>query len=103
MLTYAACKELTAKQFSALKKEGNPDTNEDIKSLVSAFDQKVAEALEIFSKTPENILTQPRMVGRKKLPSTVIGLYFHAAEHSQRHVGQLLVTASVVKDFKNII
>lgn len=99
MLTYAAGKELTEEQFSALKKEGNPATNENISSLVAAFDQKVEEALEIFSKTSENILTQSRTVGRKRLPSTVIGLLFHAAEHSQRHVGQLLVTASVVRDF----
>jgi uncharacterized damage-inducible protein DinB len=37
-------------------------------------------------------------VGRAKLPSTVLGLLFHAAEHTQRHVGQLLVTAKVVRE-----
>lgn len=40
-------------------------------------------------------LTEPRAVGRKQLPSTVMGLLFHAAEHVQRHVGQLLVTVRV--------
>ena len=44
-----------------------------------------------------NTGTEARTVGRKQLPTTVLGLYFHAAEHSQRHVGQLLVTVSVVK------
>jgi hypothetical protein len=28
----------------------------------------------------------------------VLGLLFHAAEHTQRHVGQLLVTARVVRE-----
>jgi uncharacterized damage-inducible protein DinB len=46
--------------------------------------------------TEEKTLTEPREVGRAKLPSTVLGLLFHAAEHTQRHVGQLLVTARVV-------
>lgn len=97
MLTYAAGKQLTEEQFSALENEGNPETAQQPETLVSAFEDKVEEALEIFRNTPAEILTQPRTVGRKKLPSTVMGLYFHAAEHSQRHVGQLLVTASVVK------
>jgi hypothetical protein len=39
------------------------------------------------------ILTEPRYVGRKMLPSTVIGLLTHIAEHTQRHVGQAITTA----------
>ena len=62
------------------------------------FSEKVNEALAIFKSTPEAILTEKRFVGRKQLPSSVIGLYFHAAEHSQRHIGQMLVTISVLKE-----
>jgi hypothetical protein len=36
-------------------------------------------------------------VGRMKLPSNVLGLLFHAAEHTQRHVGQVVTTAKVVR------
>lgn len=97
MLTYAEGKALTDAQFNYLKAEGNPETNKGVQHLVEAFDKKVKETLEIFKNTPESVLTEERTVGRKKLPSTVIGLYFHAAEHSQRHVGQLLVTVSVLK------
>jgi hypothetical protein len=46
----------------------------------------------------EQQLTASRTVGRNKLPSTVLGLMFHAAEHVQRHVGQLLVTARVLRE-----
>ena len=42
-------------------------------------------------------LLEPRGVGRKRLPSNVLGLLFHAAEHTQRHVGQLVTTAKVVR------
>jgi uncharacterized damage-inducible protein DinB len=31
------------------------------------------------------------------MPRTVIGLLFHAAEHAQRHTGQLIATAKVVR------
>ena len=98
MLTYAAGKPLSETQFEYLGNEGNPETNCGVDSLVMAFDQKIAEALEVFKNTPETILTEKRTVGRKELPSCVIGLLFHAAEHSQRHVGQLLVTVSVLKE-----
>lgn len=97
MLTYSAGKGLSEKQFLELKKEGDPGTGENVAFLVAAFDQKVEEALEILKNTAVESLTEFRSVGRKKLPSSVIGLLFHAAEHSQRHVGQLLVTASCVK------
>lgn len=98
MLTYAAGKELSEAQFSALKKEGDPGSEENVEYLVAAFDQKVQEALEVLKNTPEESLTEFRSVGRKKLPSSVIGLLFHAAEHAQRHVGQLLVSISVLKE-----
>ena len=37
-----------------------------------------------------------REVGRARLPSTVLGLLFHGAEHTQRHVGQIITTAKIV-------
>jgi len=97
MLTYAEEKPLSKKQFEYLRNEGveNPEVKMD--DLTHAFSEKVAQALDIFKNTPETILTEQRGVGRKQLPSSVIGLYFHAAEHSQRHIGQMLVTISVLK------
>ncbi|MET6991124.1 DinB family protein [Sediminicola arcticus] len=96
MLTYARSKPLTIEQFQYLKSEGSPNTKASITELVESFNTKVDEALEFCKTIPDNELTHERTVGRKKLPSTVLGLLFHAAEHSQRHVGQLLVTVSVL-------
>jgi uncharacterized damage-inducible protein DinB len=54
-------------------------------------------SLQQLSLTKENSLIDFRGVGRKQLPSTVVGLLFHAAEHTMRHTGQLLVTVKILK------
>lgn len=96
MLTYAKEKVLTEEQFLFLRNEGNGQNAPSSSVLISDFEKKVNEALAYFKTTSESALTEERFVGRKKLPSTVIGLLFHAAEHSQRHAGQLLVTVSAL-------
>jgi uncharacterized damage-inducible protein DinB len=47
--------------------------------------------------TPDDSLDEPRAVGRAALPSTVRGLLFHAAEHTTRHVGQIITTLKVLR------
>jgi hypothetical protein len=42
-------------------------------------------------------------VGRLQLPSTVLGLLFHAAEHTSRHVGQIVTTARIVQALSPIL
>jgi len=98
MMTYARGKKLSEEQFEFLNNEEKAVTHMSSKKLIVAFEQKVSEALQYFTSLNESELTEARHVGRKKLPSTVIGLLFHAAEHSQRHVGQLLVTVSVLRN-----
>ncbi|MBD3629542.1 DinB family protein [Cyclobacterium sp.] len=98
LFSYAAGKSLNSKQLEYLKKEGIPDPGLTSQMLVDTFENKVMQALAIFKSTTAETLMEPRYVGRKRLPSTVLGLYFHAAEHSQRHLGQLLVTVSVLKE-----
>ena len=41
-------------------------------------------------------LEEPRMVGKRKLPTTTGGLLVHVADHTQRHVGQAITTAKIV-------
>ncbi|GGW33340.1 DinB family protein [Arenibacter certesii] len=96
IMTYAQNRSLSEQQFQYLKQEGQPNSSITVSGLVSKFDKKVEEALLLFKQLPESELTMARTVGRKKLPSTVLGLLFHAAEHSQRHIGQMLVTIRVL-------
>ena len=98
MLTYAEGKKLSEEQFLALKNEGNPESRTSLLQLVRISEEKITDTINRLKLIDEATLTQSRTVGRRELPSTVIGLLFHAAEHVQRHVGQLLVTVSVLKD-----
>ena len=97
LFTYAEGHLLDEAQLNYLKSEGNESANENISNLVDRFQMQVSKAVEsLKSKDPE-ALYQFRGVGRSQLPSTMAGLLFHAAEHTMRHVGQLLVTARIMK------
>ena len=50
-------------------------------------------ALNQLRHTSRDRLLEFRGIGRAQLPSNVLGLLFHAAEHSTRHMGQLITTA----------
>ena len=98
LFTYARGQALDEDQRRALAGEGQPVADgQDAAMLLDRFDARVELALEQLRATDERTLLEPRPVGRAQLPSTVLGLLFHAAEHTQRHVGQLLVTARVVR------
>lgn len=119
LFTYAAGKSLSNEQLTELAAEGRPGPEESmakrlagpeeskvkellgpekftVGELTDRFIRQVDKAIEQLKNTPEQELTAVRGVGRAQLPSTVLGLLVHAAEHTQRHVGQLLVTVRVV-------
>lgn len=97
LFTYARGESLSPVQLATLAAEEQPDHSSDIATqLVAAFDDAVERALAQLRTTNDATLLEPRAVGRAKLPSTVIGLLFHAAEHTQRHVGQLVTTAKAL-------
>ena len=99
VFTYARNEALSPQQFDELKAEGkNSETGSSTEELVTGFNLQVDKAMEQLTKTDENTLTDYRGIGRAALPSTVIGLLFHAAEHTMRHVGQLMVTAAAIRE-----
>lgn len=95
LFTYARAELLSQEQLDQLAEEGKPLA--DSAALLERFNQQLQKALQQLSQTDPNTLTDFRGVGRKQLPSTVMGLLFHAAEHTMRHTGQLLVTINVLK------
>ena len=96
LFTYARGEQLTPQQLADLAVEGKPvEENQDVNHLIGMFDRQVDMALTQLRETDERSLTAKRTVGRSELPSTGIGLYVHAAEHSMRHIGQLLVTVKI--------
>lgn len=96
LFTYARGEALSAGQLSALAAEGKLNENISVKTLLEAFETQIENSMAALKETDEKILTEAREVGRAKLPSTVIGLLTHAAEHTTRHVGQLLVTVKIL-------
>ena len=97
LLTYARDQALDHAQLEDLAAEGTPiEGQSTVAELLNRFNIRIDRALDQIAQTPEETLTQTRHVGRARLPSTVAGLLFHAAEHTQRHNGQLLVTVRVL-------
>ena len=98
LLTYARGEALSAEQRAFLAAEAEPGSPpEPAATLVSAFERQVGHALAQFRATRESTLLEARGVGRLQLPSTVVGLLVHAAEHTQRHVGQIVTTARIAR------
>lgn len=98
LFTYAKGEQLSTSQLEYLAAEGKENTTISIPDLITHFDKQVDISLLQLKATDENTLTNVRFVGRKQIPSTVMGLLFHAAEHTQRHTGQLLVTARILSE-----
>jgi uncharacterized damage-inducible protein DinB len=97
LFTYAQGEMLSDAQTQDLREEQADGAADSIFVLVNNFKNEVATAIDQLKNTDVNTLAEKRGVGRKQIPSTVIGLLFHSAEHIQRHVGQLIVTARVLK------
>ncbi|MBJ6107930.1 DinB family protein [Hymenobacter sp. BT523] len=99
LLTYARGEALSESQFADFHAEVPPlpIAPDTVQQLVARFNQEVDAALQQLKATPETSLTEGRGVGRAQVPSTVIGILTHAAEHTTRHLGQLLVTAKWVR------
>ena len=96
LLTYARGEALAAAQVAHLDAEESPDLDAPAALLRLAL-AAIDSALVQVRSTPIDTLHEPRRVGRAALPSTVGGLLFHAAEHAQRHAGQIATTAKIVK------
>jgi uncharacterized damage-inducible protein DinB len=96
LLTYARGNTLNAEQRTALAAEAAEDKSQTADALVGAALTAIDRALAQVRGTPLCTLDETREVGRARLPSTVLGLLFHAAEHAQRHSAQIITMVKVV-------
>jgi hypothetical protein len=103
LFTYARGETLSDAQKAALREEGAPgDPPVAIATLVSGVGAIIDRALEQLAATSTESLLDERKLGRAGLPTTVLGLLFHAAEHSTRHVGQAITTARIVTSLPGV-
>jgi len=96
LFTYANSEQLNEQQLKYLAAEGKENETISLNEMYDRFSMQVDKAIEQLRNTDEKILLKTRGVGRKEIPATVFGILFHAAEHIQRHNGQLIVTARIV-------
>ena len=96
LMTYARGETLTDSQrvALALEKSGEIDVGAD--DLIELVATSIERALRQLRCTSESALIGERRIGRSLVPSTVLGVLFHAAEHTTRHAGQLITTVKVV-------
>jgi uncharacterized damage-inducible protein DinB len=95
LLSYAEGKQLSAEQLAALKAEQTgEETLAELLAEVKAAFSNAAERVRILATAD---LETPRGVGRKQLPTSIGGALIHVADHTQRHVGQVITTAKALK------
>src|ERR1043166_4964051 len=89
LLTYAE------EQRTSLKTEVTTSANpkESFAELRKALESAVARVRALVGAD----LEARRTVGRRSLPASMGGLLVHVAEHTQRHVGQAITTAKIVR------
>ena len=97
LLTYARGELLSDAQKAAARSEVAPgDPAPPLADVAAAACATIDRALDQLRSTSAEALLEPRKVGRAGLPSTTLGLIFHAAEHCTRHVGQSISTARIL-------
>ena len=101
LISYGQGQELTEAQQKYLAEEKtDPSPLIPPAVLLAHVDQTISRALDAYRQTDEGTLLQERLVGRARKRSNVLGLFFHAAEHTQRHTGQVVTTAKIISAAK---
>lgn len=95
ILTYAEGRQLSEEQLKALKAEDRGE--ESLGALLADVESSFRNAAERIRALASSDLEAPRGIGRKQLPASAGGALIHVAEHTQRHVGQVITTAKVLK------
>ena len=97
LLTYARGERLSDAQKTAARSEGEPGRPaQSLSEVAECAYSSIERALDQLRATSREDLLVPRKVGRAGLPSTTLGLIFHAAEHCTRHAGQATSTAKIL-------
>jgi len=94
LLTYAEGGQLSADQLAVMKAEQTG--SETLAELLAEVEASFTNAAERVCALATADLNTARGVGRKQLPTLIGGALVHVADHTQRHVGQLVTTAKVL-------
>lgn len=95
LLTYAMGDQLSADQLARLERENDRNRSRD--EIFAEWRAVVSRAEEFVAGADPERFAEPRTVGRQRLPTTLGGLLVHMSEHTQRHVGEAIITAKLAK------
>jgi uncharacterized damage-inducible protein DinB len=95
LTTYLMNEQLSPEQIEAMKDEGAHRGT--LQELLNALHAGLAACEERIRTIDPATIHEPRYIGRKRLPTTVLGLLVHIAEHTQRHLGQAITTAKLIR------
>jgi uncharacterized damage-inducible protein DinB len=101
LLTYAGGEQLSEEQMSALRSELDGEAVGAV--VLQELRDGLAQARRRVLMIAPGSYEEARGVGRKMLPTTVGGLLVHCAEHTQRHVGQMVTTVKVVVAMRSVV
>jgi uncharacterized damage-inducible protein DinB len=99
LLSYAEGKQLSPEQLAALRTEQSGD--ETLAELLAEVEASFSDAAGRVRVLAAADFDTPRGVGRKQLPTSIGGALIHVADHTQRHVGQVVTTAKVLKALRS--
>ena len=95
ILSYAEGSQLTSEQLVALKGEQlGEETLAELLAEIEASFSNAAGRVRVLATADFDTF---RGVGRKQLPTSIGGALIHVADHTQRHVGQVVTTSKVLK------
>jgi uncharacterized damage-inducible protein DinB len=95
LLTYAENQPLSADQIARMELESEPGAKRaELFEEVNRSLDSAARRIRAFAAAR---FAEPRAVGRQSMPTTLAGLIVHVADHTQRHVGQAVTTAKLLK------
>jgi uncharacterized damage-inducible protein DinB len=98
ILTYAEGGQLSAEQLAVLKTEQSGEGEpESLAALIAEVEIAFSNAAERIRVLATGNYDTPRGVGRKQFPTSLGGALIHVADHTQRHTGQVVTTAKVIK------
>ena len=98
LLSYAEGKQLSEKQLKALRAEERGD--ETLAQLLAEVETSLQNAAKRIRALAGTDLEAPRSIGLNKLPASAGGTLIHVADHTQRHVGQVVTTAKLLKKLR---
>jgi hypothetical protein len=95
LTSYLVGEQLTHEQLEFLRQESLG--GEELGDLLALVERSLTGAEKRLRRIDPSSIYDARSVGRRALPTTVVGLIVHLAEHTQRHLGQAITLAKIAR------